>query len=73
MTTKEKLMQLLELCIKKGLNFDYSPDTKVCVNKSNEKYDGWKFYEYEFLLSSINNDENKTLDNLITKVKNYQP
>ena len=42
-------------------------------NKSNEKYDGWKFYEHEFLLTSINSDENKTLDDLITKVKNYQP
>lgn len=81
MNTKEKLMQLLELCIEKGLNCTIDNDCKVVnimlLNHKNEK---WKFYEYTHFGSEVyeddlkNNEHNqRNLNDLITKVKNYQP
>lgn len=71
MNTKEKLMQLLELCIEKKLNFEYSP-----------KYGLISVREYDINSNILFERETWNLDNilseielneLITKVKKYRP
>jgi len=72
MNTKEKLMQLLELCIEKELNFDYTPNQVITVAKFNHKKSDFTFRESVWLINSTHkNTEN--IYELITKVKNYNP
>lgn len=66
MNTKEKLMQLLELCIEKNLNFDYGIANTITVCALNKEKEGFSIYE------RVPIDEG-SLDYLITKVENYQP
>lgn len=66
MNTKEKLMQLLELCIEKNLNFDYGVANTITVCALNKEKEGFSIYE-RFTIYP------ESLDKLITKVKNYQP
>ena len=81
MTTKEKLMHLLELCIGKGLNCNIDNDNKaVNIMLLNHETKEWKFYEYTHFgvepygIKLMNDEHNeRNLNELITKVKNYQP
>lgn len=45
MNTKEKLMQLLELCIENQMNFDYSKTENVTISKLHS--DGCRFCFYQ--------------------------
>lgn len=81
MTTKEKLMHLLEMCLEKGLNCNIDNDCKaVNIMLLNHENKEWKFYEYTHFgveaygIKSMNDEHNeRNLNDLITKVKNYQP
>lgn len=72
MNTKEKLIQLLELCIEKNLLFDLNPTLFLIYTYNKDQ---------SFYFSSNYDGENKDfefsncikIDDLITKVKNYQP
>lgn len=66
MNTKEKLMQLLELCIEKNLNFDYGVANTITVCALNKEKELFSIYERVTIYP-------ESLDKLITKVKNYQP
>lgn len=72
MNTKEKLMQLLELCIEKGLSFEMMHENKLQV------YDwkgGYLFNESIALFYHDKTNEKVILDgieSLIFKVKNYK-
>lgn len=66
MNTKEKLMQLLELCIEKNLNFDYGIANTITVCALNKEKEGFSIYERVLIYP-------ESLDDLITKVKKYQP
>ena len=75
MTTKEKLMHLLEMCLEKGLNYQINYKFSL-IEISQFKDD----YERTFHVRAyFDCDECVeighliTFDNLITKVKNYQP
>lgn len=71
MNTKEKLIQLLELCIEKGLDFEASKNT---VSASRWVGDNvWMFRERIWLSEENLEGNEKQLSGLITKVKNYQP
>ncbi len=67
MNTKEKLMQLLELCYDKKLTVEYSfKHDQIYVNH----FDDNSECLFNANVIGINN---KTLKALLTKVKNYQP
>lgn len=70
MNTKEKLMQLLELCIEKGLDFEASKDTVSASRWIAD--DEWKLRE-RIWLTEFENMNILLLNGLIDKVKNYQP
>ena len=71
MNTKEKLMQLLELCIEKGLDFEAS---KHSVSASRWVGDDvWMLRERIWLSNDDEDRNNRLLSELITKVKKYQP
>lgn len=73
MNTKEKLMQLLELCIEKGLTYNYSAHVNSVTVFKPEDMDSFRYYTYVDYMPSIMTDELVSIDDLITKVKNYQP
>ena len=71
MNTKEKLMQLLELCIEKGLDFEAS---RHSISASRWVGDNvWMFRERIWLSEENLENNEKQLSGLITKVKNYHP
>ena len=70
MNTKEKLMQLLELCIEKGLDFEANKNTVSASRWIAD--DEWKLRE-RIWLTGFENFDTLLLNDLITKVKNYQP
>jgi len=70
MNTKEKLMQLLELCIEKRLDFESCTNTVAATRWEGDNT--WLFRERIWLSNDIETND-KHLDELITKVKNYQP
>lgn len=76
MNTKEKLMQLLELCIEKKLNFQmYEKHCLLEVSKFNDL--GERIYYircyYDIDREVINVGFLTSLSNLIKEVKNYKP
>lgn len=74
MNTKEKLMQLLELCIEKGLDYSYSTTGTSTVSKLDDNKDAFKFYHVAYFFEHNSIEENlNNINELITKVKNYQP
>lgn len=74
MNTKEKLMQLLELCIEKGLDYSYSNTGTATVSKLHDNKNSWKFYHIAYFFEHNEMEENlSNIEDLITKVKNYQP
>lgn len=73
MNTKEKLIQLLELCIEKGLDYSYSKLNVVQVSLKKEDENDWRFYEYVGFYEFWSEEKQQNnLNDLITKVKNYQ-
>lgn len=73
MNTKEKLMHLLELCIEKGLDYSFSNTGTATVSKLN-KNDAWEIYQVAYFYESRPTEEGlSNIEELITKVKNYQP
>lgn len=76
MNTKEKLMQLLELCIEKGLNYQmYEKSCLLEVSKFNEKNERTYYIRcyYDIDKEIINVGALTSFSNLINEVKNYQP
>lgn len=74
MNTKEKLMQLLELCIDKGLSYHLLQNNCITVFFWNGKETTFKeranLYYYDTNIQDKVIHEN--LNELIIKVKNYQ-
>lgn len=70
MNTKEKLMQLLELCIEKELNYEYSWKHQLIRVLLFDTESEILFNEYCYL-DGI--DAERKIDDLINKVENYQP
>ena len=67
---QEKVHELLDLCIEKGLRFEFDCKNKyayVFIKKNPEK-EGFDFYEYAYFEDDINK-----LYQLIEKVKKYKP
>lgn len=72
MNTKEKLMQLLELCIEKNLNIDFNTRLfLVSVFNRNQTFNFESNYGGEN--EGFEYSKCVKIDDLITKVKNYQP
>lgn len=73
MNTKEKLLQLLELCIEKGLSYNYSSHVNSVTIFKPKDMDSFRYYTYVDFMPPFITDELISMDDLITKVKNYQP
>ncbi len=74
METTEKLKELLELCIEKKLSYSYYNCGAIQVTRSNENDEGWEFYEYVGIYDFWGEERvMENLNDLIEKVKNYNP
>lgn len=74
MTTKEKLMQLLELCIEKGLNYQIGTKYSLIeVSKFDDNHERI-FYSRSYFDKDefVNVGTLIAFSDLISKVKNYQ-
>ena len=73
MNTKEKLIQLLELCIEKEMDYSYSNTGTATVLKINRNNEGWDFYSVAYFFEHHSIEENlSNIEELIIKVRNYQ-
>lgn len=68
-----KLIELLKICIKKGLSFDYSQVQAICISYSDEDSENQLFYEYVGIYDFWTEERRmKNINELIEKVKNYK-
>lgn len=67
-----KLIELLKLCIEKGLNYSYSHTGTCTISKLGEK-DSWYIYKVAYFFHDDEIESNlKNINELIEKVKNYK-
>lgn len=69
---KDKLIKLLELCIEKGLTYNYSAHVNSVTVYEPENMDNLRHYTYVDYMPEITTGELVTMDDLIEKVKNYK-
>lgn len=69
---KDKLIQLLEMCIENDLTYNYSANVRSVTVYDPNDMDNFRYYTYIDYIPTLMSFGLVSIDDLIEKVKNYK-